>query len=88
MTLPRRDPGTGLLGMQHLRRVFGDIAAIRSRLSTLEAATAQPVIRVKAGVPADGDYATTPRDGTLVVDSANNRLYVRVGGAWKYTALT
>lgn len=42
----------------------------------------------KAGVPVDGDFATTPSDGTTVLDTANHRLYVRSGGVWKYSALT
>jgi hypothetical protein len=44
--------------------------------------------RVKAGIPADADYLNAPPNGTRVIDSTNNRLYVRVGGVWKYTALT
>lgn len=31
---------------------------------------------------------TTPDDGALHVDTNANRLYVRSGGAWKYTALS
>lgn len=50
--------------------------------------TGEKPIRTKAGVPSDADYATQPPDGTPVIDSTNNRLYVRVGGAWKYAALT
>lgn len=45
-------------------------------------------LRVKAGIPADADYLNPPPNGTEVIDSTNNRLYMRVGGAWKYTALT
>lgn len=49
-----------------------------------------PVIRLatKAGIPADGDFPTTPPDGTAIVNTANNRLYVRTGGSWRYTSLT
>ena len=43
--------------------------------------------RVKAGAPTDADF-TSPVDGLLAVDSTTNRQYVRVGGAWRYTALT
>jgi hypothetical protein len=43
---------------------------------------------IKAGVIADGDFTVTPPDGTIAVDTANNDLYVRVGGAWLSTALT
>jgi hypothetical protein len=44
--------------------------------------------KVKAGVPADSDFTYTPKNGTTVLDSTNSRLYVRVGGVWKYAALT
>jgi len=37
----------------------------------------------KAGVPVDGDFDITPPDGTMVADTTNNKLWVRVGGAWK-----
>jgi hypothetical protein len=42
---------------------------------------------VKAGAPTDSDIPS-PEDGAIVVDSANNRLWVRVGGVWKYVSLT
>lgn len=45
------------------------------------------VVKIKAGVPTDADF-TTPVDGTLAVDSVGLRLYVRVGGVWKSTALS
>jgi hypothetical protein len=45
-------------------------------------------LRTKAGVPSDADYAIQPPDGTQVIDTTNNRLYVRSGGTWRYTALT
>lgn len=38
---------------------------------------------VKAGVPSDADFAVAPPNGTLAVDSTNNKIYVRIGGAWK-----
>lgn len=43
---------------------------------------------VKAGAVTDADFAVAPPDGTVAVDSQNNRVYVRVGGTWKYAALT
>jgi hypothetical protein len=46
------------------------------------------VIKTKAGAPTDADFVTTPPNGTLAVDTTNNRLYVRVGGTWKYSSLT
>lgn len=42
---------------------------------------------VKAGAAIDADV-NSPADGMLRVDSTNNRLYVRVGGTWRYAALT
>lgn len=43
--------------------------------------------KVKAGTPVDGDFAATPVDGTIVVDSTANKIWVRVGGAWKGVAV-
>ncbi len=39
--------------------------------------------KTKAGTPTDGDFATTPPDGTIVVDSTASKIWVRVGGTWK-----
>lgn len=44
-------------------------------------------IKSKAGAPTDADFATD-RNNTIMVDSTNNRLYVRVGGTWRFAALT
>jgi len=44
--------------------------------------------KVKAGTPGDGDFTVTPADGTFAVDSTANKIWVRVGGTWKYAALT
>lgn len=41
----------------------------------------------KAGAPVDGDYYFVV-NGQMAVDTTNNRLYVRHGGAWHYAALT
>lgn len=43
--------------------------------------------KTKAGVPTDADFAVTPGDGTLVVDTTDNKIYVRIGGAWKSAAV-
>lgn len=43
----------------------------------------QLTIPTSAGAP-----ATTPPDGTIVVDTTDSRLYVRSGGAWHYIAFT
>lgn len=62
--------------------VTGDVATL----------TIWPSVLVKAGAPADSDFTAlglpTPPNGTLALDSTNSRLYVRVGGTWKYAALT
>jgi Pectate lyase superfamily protein len=39
--------------------------------------------KYKAGTPVDGDFATTPPDGTIVVDSSANKIWTRIGGTWK-----
>jgi hypothetical protein len=45
------------------------------------------LLQTKAGVPTDADV-DIPRDGMQVVDTSNDRLYVRSGGTWMYVALT
>ena len=42
---------------------------------------------VKAGAATDGDV-TGPADGMIRLDSTNNRAYFRIGGTWRYAALT
>lgn len=42
-------------------------------------------IKLVDGVPSDGDFLTTPSDGTLAVNTQNSRLYVRISAAWVYT---
>lgn len=44
---------------------------------------------VKASAPVDGDFATVPADGTVVIgnDATNDCIYVRVGGVWKKATL-
>lgn len=42
---------------------------------------------VKSGAPLDSDFVN-PRDGILVVDITDLRLYARANGAWHYAALT
>lgn len=43
---------------------------------------------VKAGAPVDGDFGAAPPNGTLAVDSTNNKIYVRIGGTWKGVVVT
>jgi hypothetical protein len=40
-------------------------------------------VKTKAGAPVDGDFQSTPPDGTVAVDTTNSRWYVRIGGTWK-----
>ncbi len=51
---------------------------------TMAGSTANTLVtRVKAGVANESDA-----NGALVIDSTDDRLYVRYGGAWKYAAVT
>src|ERR1700742_588523 len=44
--------------------------------------------KVVAGAVSDGSFPAAPGSGTLAVDSANSKLYVRVGSTWKSVTLT
>lgn len=44
-------------------------------------------VPVKAGIPVDADFAPVT-DGLVVGDTSNNRLYIRLGGTWKFASLT
>ena len=76
----------GLVGVEHLRRVWAKIVALTTRVEKLERSA--KVLRIKQGIPTDADYSSTPPNGTMVLDALNNRLYVRVGGVWRFAALT
>ena len=43
-------------------------------------------IMTKAGAPSDSDVDLAV-DGSIVIDTANHRIYVRSGGTWKSAAL-
>lgn len=45
-------------------------------------------ITTKAGVPSDADFTGVKPNGLMVLDETNSRLYMRVGGVWKYATLT
>jgi hypothetical protein len=47
-----------------------------------------PISLFKAGAITDADFAATPPDGAMGVDTTNLRLYVRVAGTWRYAGLT
>ncbi|MFB6619343.1 glycosyl hydrolase family 28-related protein [Streptomyces sp. NPDC085524] len=46
-----------------------------------------PPLRLVPGPVTDASFTRQPLDGTMAVDSANKRLYVRVGGQWLWSAL-
>jgi hypothetical protein len=46
-----------------------------------------PPLRLVAGPVSDASFTHPPLDGTMAVDTADNRLYVRVGGVWRWSAL-
>ncbi|MFE9426627.1 glycosyl hydrolase family 28-related protein [Kitasatospora sp. NPDC006697] len=46
-----------------------------------------PPLRLVAGPVSDASFTHPPLDGTMAVDTAGNRLYVRVGGVWRWSQL-
>ncbi|MFI8084510.1 hypothetical protein ACIF6L_27380 [Kitasatospora sp. NPDC086009] len=46
-----------------------------------------PPLRLVAGPVGDASFTRPPADGTLAVDTASKRLYVRVDGAWLWSPL-
>ncbi|MFE5792215.1 glycosyl hydrolase family 28-related protein [Streptomyces sp. NPDC056503] len=44
-------------------------------------------MRLVGGPVTDASFTRPPLDGTTAVDALNKRLYVRVGGTWRWTAL-
>jgi hypothetical protein len=66
--------------------MFKDIGAMSIRIRNVYVGGAIAT-GIKAGIPVDGDV-TNPFDGMIRIDSTNSRIYVRVGGVWKYAALT
>lgn len=70
----------------------GDTNLYRSGVSQLKTdntfiAVDGVATKTKAGTPSDADFTTTPPDGAMVADTSGNKLWVRVGGAWKFAAL-
>lgn len=41
----------------------------------------------KAGAPTDADWTTAPPDCTIIGDSTNNKIWIRLGGVWKGVAV-
>lgn len=63
--------------------------SIEQRIAALEQGAASRQLRTKAGIPSDADYSTPPVVGTLVIDTTNDRLYVKTAAStWKYADLT
>ncbi|MGW6884158.1 MULTISPECIES: hypothetical protein [unclassified Streptomyces] len=46
-----------------------------------------PSLRLVPGPVTDASFTRQPLDGAMAVESANKRLYVRVGGQWLRSAL-
>lgn len=64
----------------HEEREADKRSGLERRVKSLENS---PQVMVGTGAP-----TVAARDGTLYVDVAAPRLYVRAGGAWRYTVLT
>lgn len=44
--------------------------------------TAIYTIFVSATTPADAAFSSTPPNGTMVFNTADSKLYIRIGGSW------
>lgn len=55
--------------------------ALRDLTQRIAALERQSTVQVGSGAP-----TSTPRNGTLYIDTASSKLYARIGGAWKSTA--
>jgi hypothetical protein len=71
----------------HIENCYGTAGAQSAGTIPIRWEGDQPIKQV-AGAVSDASFTRTPLNGTLAVDTTNNRLYVRVGGVWRYTALT
>jgi hypothetical protein len=67
-----------------LRRSSANVLKTDDRFEATDSVT----IKAKAGAPVDADFASTPANGTLAVDTTNNKLYVRIGGVWRGVTVT
>ena len=82
-------PGASITGNPfELWSAGGSTVLINFRPDGVATFTKAAATLQKAGIPADADWTSAPPDGTIVADSTNNRIYVRVGGIWKYATLT
>src|SRR5215471_13325354 len=62
--------------------VIGNQLALSRTGNLAIQSTGSLVNRVKAGTPVDADV-TNPADGMMMIDSTANKIWVRLGGAWK-----
>lgn len=46
-----------------------------------------PSLRLVAGTVSDASFTRTPPDGTIALDTTNNKIWVRMAGAWKSVAV-
>lgn len=74
-------PGSGIADV-HLYRSAADHLKTDDQFT----ATKGLVTKTKAGIPSDGDIPVAV-DGALLVDTNNNRLYIRTNGIWMYATL-
>ena len=74
------DPAAGF-ALDAAGRQAERLADLDRRLAALERGA--PTIQTGSGAP-----STAPRSGTPYLDEATPRLYLRVGGTWRYTVLT
>lgn len=63
------------------QRALQKLADLENRIRSLE--SSKPGIQQIAGTP-----TTVARNGTAVVDSTAIKLWLRVGGTWRFTTLT
>lgn len=45
-------------------------------------------VKTVAGAVTDAAFLHTPANGTIGIDTTNNKIYVRIGGAWKSVTVT
>ena len=45
-------------------------------------------LQVKAGTPDDADIVFGAGSGDIVIDTAANKIWVRVGSTWRFASLT
>jgi len=69
-------------------RVEGAAAVVNVITSPQKLDPASLNLQVKNGTPDDSDIVGAAASGDIVVDTAANKLWIRVGATWKYASLT